>query len=96
MNYDEKVKYFIDDMGRRGIGKWTAAPLLYRLLWKLGLKVPPPVFNKPMARLLTFVTCVIFIGLLLTQESAAELRRTCPPPSPYEPSISSKYYHQIL
>jgi hypothetical protein len=44
MTHAEKVVYYIRDMQRRGVGPYTSAPPLFRLLWRLGLEVPPPFF----------------------------------------------------
>jgi hypothetical protein len=44
MTHDEKIEYLLNDLGQRGIGKYTVAPPLYRLLWRLGVKVAPPHF----------------------------------------------------
>ncbi len=42
MNHQEKVDHLLNDLAQRGIGKYTTAPPLYRLLWRLGFEVPPP------------------------------------------------------
>ncbi|HKI31671.1 MAG TPA: DUF6404 family protein [Gemmataceae bacterium] len=44
MTHRQKVDHLIEDLGKRGIGAYTVAPPLFRLLWALGLKVPPPFF----------------------------------------------------
>jgi hypothetical protein len=44
MTHREKVAYLLRDLSQRGISKYTTAPPLYRLLWRLGLEVPPPHF----------------------------------------------------
>ena len=44
MNHDEKVRYLVDDLGKRGVGAYTVAPPVYRLLWRLGIDVVPPHF----------------------------------------------------
>jgi hypothetical protein len=44
MTYNEKIAYYLADMRQRGIGQFTAAPPLYRLLWRLGVKVRPQAF----------------------------------------------------
>jgi hypothetical protein len=45
MTFDEKLRYLINDLGQKGIGPYTVAPPLYRLLWGLGIKAPPPHFG---------------------------------------------------
>lgn len=44
MTHRQKVECLIVDLGRRGVGAYTVAPPLFRLLWLLGLEVPPPLF----------------------------------------------------
>ena len=31
-------------MGDLGVGRYTAAPPVFRLLWAMGLRIPPPLF----------------------------------------------------
>lgn len=44
MTHDEKVAFLLDDLARKGIGRYTVAPPIYRLLWRLGIEVKPPLF----------------------------------------------------
>jgi hypothetical protein len=44
MTYDEKVTFLLKDLSRRGTNPYTAAPPLYRLLWRLGIEAKPPLF----------------------------------------------------
>jgi len=44
MTHDEKIKYLLQDFAKRGINRYTVAPPLYRLLWRLGIEVTPPHF----------------------------------------------------
>ena len=44
MTLQEKVDAFVNDLAQRGVGKYTSAPPLYRLFWRLGIEVPPPHF----------------------------------------------------
>jgi hypothetical protein len=44
MNHQEKVAHFLNESEQRGIGRYTAAPPLYRLLWRMGIAIPPPHF----------------------------------------------------
>jgi len=56
MTHREKVDYFIDDMAKRGVSEFTAAPPAWRTAWGLGLQVPPPHF-------LGFTTMALASGL---------------------------------
>ena len=44
MTHEEKVAYLLKDLGQKGIGQYTIAPPIYRLLWRLGIEVSPPHF----------------------------------------------------
>ena len=44
MNHQEKVDRFVEDLTSRGAWKSNIAPPLWQLLWRLGVKTPPPLF----------------------------------------------------
>jgi hypothetical protein len=44
MTHRQKVDHLITELGQQGISSYTVAPPLFRLLWALGLNVPPPLF----------------------------------------------------
>jgi hypothetical protein len=44
MTHEEKVAFLLNDLSQRGVSKYTVAPPLYRLLWRLGLEITPPHF----------------------------------------------------
>jgi hypothetical protein len=44
MTHQQKVDHLIEELGQQGVGSYTVAPPFWRLLWRLGLKVPPPFF----------------------------------------------------
>ena len=44
MSHREKVDHLIADLGKRGVSQYTVAPPAFRLLWALGIKIPPPFF----------------------------------------------------
>ncbi len=46
MTHSQKIKLMISDLHQRRVGRWTAAPPIYRLLWRLGSKVRPPLFQS--------------------------------------------------
>jgi Family of unknown function (DUF6404) len=46
MTNDEKIAYFLRDMRQKGVRSLTAAPPIYRLLWRLGIKARPPLFGS--------------------------------------------------
>lgn len=51
----QKVERLIADLGKQGVSPYTVAPPLFRLLWALGLSVPPPFF-------LGFLTLTVLMG----------------------------------
>lgn len=64
MTHREKIKHYIKDLRSRGVGKYTIAPPLYRLLWRLGWQVRPPLFQSFIVLfLLTGTFFGIFYGL---------------------------------
>ena len=44
MTFQEKIDAMIEDLQEKGVKKRVAAPLIYRFLWKLNIKVRPPLF----------------------------------------------------
>lgn len=44
MDHRTKVARMMEDLAARGVGKFTSAPPLFRLAWKLGYQVKPPLF----------------------------------------------------
>jgi Family of unknown function (DUF6404) len=55
MTHAEKVSKVISELRARDIGKMTIAPPAFQLAWKLGLKIPPPLF-------LGFFTTALMMG----------------------------------
>ncbi len=39
-----RVEAYVDEMADLGIATYTSAPPLFRLLWAIGLEIPPPLF----------------------------------------------------
>jgi hypothetical protein len=44
MTHRQKVDHLIEKLGHQGLSCNVAAPPLSRLLWALGLEIPPPFF----------------------------------------------------
>lgn len=44
MTHREKIRWMMEDLEKRGVGRWTSAPPIFRLLWRMGGRVPPPCF----------------------------------------------------
>ena len=69
MNHEDKVEFLVNDLASRGLKKSWAAPVLDRLLWKLGFHSHPPLFQGFFKRffvLLLFglTVCGVIVGLL--------------------------------
>ena len=61
MEFREKVNHFRDEMEYLGVSDYLAAPFLYRGLWKLGVKEPPPIFTSFVRGLLVQIACFAFV-----------------------------------
>ncbi len=44
MNDQDKVDKLIAELGGQGYSEFTVAPPLFRMLWKHGIDIPPPLF----------------------------------------------------
>ncbi len=44
MTHREKVDQFVAEAAQAKISKYTAAPPLFRLLWRAEVEIPPPAF----------------------------------------------------
>jgi hypothetical protein len=71
----EKVRFAVEDLVARGVRKPTASPLLYRLLWHIGVATPPPLFQSFLG---AFVLQGCSFGLLLGAVLACADRRLAP------------------
>jgi Family of unknown function (DUF6404) len=55
MTHSEKLKKLYEHAPSLGISPYTLAPPIYRLFWRLGLEVAPPLFSA-------FLTNVLLMG----------------------------------
>jgi hypothetical protein len=55
MTHQEKVEHLIAELSKKGMNASMVAPPIFRLLWALGIRVPPPLF-------LSFHTLVLMIS----------------------------------
>ena len=46
LTHRQKVGRLAEDLVKRGVDPRSGAPPLFRLLWKLGIKIPPPFFLR--------------------------------------------------
>src|SRR5262245_37698219 len=44
MTHRQKVERLVQELRQQGVSPYTTAPPLFRLLWALGVPVPPPFF----------------------------------------------------
>jgi hypothetical protein len=61
MTHQDKLQKMYSELPDKGIRRLTFAPPVYRLLWKLGVEVPPPHFSS---FIFLFLTFGISFGLL--------------------------------
>ncbi len=54
-NYQQRMLQITDALVAQGVGRYTAAPLIYQLAWRLGLRVRPPLYQS-------FKTLALSIG----------------------------------
>src|SRR5262245_52424093 len=70
MTHQEKIDHLVLDLGKRGIGPYSAAPFLFRVLWGSGINVPPPLFlgilpNMLLLAVYFYVALEVSLWLLL-------------------------------
>ena len=46
MTHREKVRFMLEDLKKRGMDPWDAAPPLFRLLARVGIALDPPFFQS--------------------------------------------------
>ena len=44
MTFEQRRDAALRLMDEAGVGPWTSRPRLWRLLWRLGVEIPPPLF----------------------------------------------------
>ncbi len=66
MTHRKKVEHLLADLSQCGIPPATIAPPLYRLLWSLGIEVPPPHFQRfgALAAMASGFFTLVFAGLI--------------------------------
>lgn len=52
----DKVQRIVRELEAKGLDRYSAAPLLFRFLWTLGVEIPPPLF-------LGFVPLILIFGV---------------------------------
>lgn len=62
MTFRKKLRYYANDMAERGVNLRAAAPPLHRFLWKMGVEVPPPLFQSFASHLL-LAAAVVAVGV---------------------------------
>jgi hypothetical protein len=71
----DKIHLAVEDLRARGVRHATAAPLVYRLLWRLGIAIPPPLYQSVLG---TLVLHGFLFGVLLGTVLACADRRLAP------------------
>jgi hypothetical protein len=44
--YRQRMLAITDELHAQGVGRYTSAPPIYRLAWRFGLHVPPPLYQS--------------------------------------------------
>lgn len=44
--YRSRMLAIVEELHAQGMGRYTAAPPAYRLAWRLGIRVPPPIYQS--------------------------------------------------
>ena len=65
MDHKAKVAHLLEDLKQRGIGPFTAAPPLYRLLWWMGIETPPHFASFGSIALVMGLFFGVFWGLIM-------------------------------
>jgi hypothetical protein len=60
MNHTNKVKHLLYELTEKGYNAIWVAPPFFRVLWKLGIKLPPPIFLHPLVNILIVGTYYTF------------------------------------
>jgi len=63
LTHTDKVERLVQDLVERGVWPSTVAPPIYRILWRLGVEVPPPHFASLTNGLMIALDNAIFFGL---------------------------------
>lgn len=71
----EKIHVAVEELQTRGVRNTVAAPLLYRALWRIGIALPPPLFQSFLGLLILHG---VLFGLLMGAILACADRRLAP------------------
>lgn len=66
MTHERKLQKMYAHLPALGISPYTAAPPIYRMLWHVGIEIPPPIFGS-------FVPTAVFTGALFAIGWAAAM-----------------------
>ena len=64
MTFQDKIRIMVEDLEKKGIKKRNSAPIVYRWLWNLNIKVHPPLFLSNLFDHLLYLMINIFIFVL--------------------------------
>jgi len=66
MTFEQRREAALRLLDEAGVEPWSSRPRLWRLLWRLGAKIPPPLFMSAWARaLFSALTFAIIWGTLM-------------------------------
>jgi hypothetical protein len=69
MSHSEKLEYFGRDCVRRGLAPGAYKPPVFRVLWAVGIKLPPPIFlgfltNMTLATIYYTLGCSVLLWFI--------------------------------
>jgi len=93
MTQFEKIALAVEELRQRRLRKSTASPLLYRFLWRLGVAIPPPLFQSFLG---AAVVHGLWIGVPIGAFLACWDRRLAPVGATYYGTIAGAGYGLLM
>lgn len=57
LNYPPRVRATLDRLDAAGMNRRTSAPPLYRLFWRMGVSIAPPILSSFIANMVSLGAC---------------------------------------
>src|SRR5262245_22876138 len=89
----EKITLAVEELSARKVRKATAAPLPYRLFWRLGFAIPPPLFQSFLGLLILHGT---LFGILMGAILACVDRRLAPDGATFFGTIGGAIFGVVM
>jgi Family of unknown function (DUF6404) len=79
MTFEQQRDFAIKLGDAAGLWRWSTRPPLWRFLWRLGVKVPPPAFASAWALVIAFGTLFAILGAPIALVAFIDPSRTLAP-----------------